>query len=128
MKFFHTALAVENLEESQTFYENVFEMKLKSQGERPEINVRFLILEGTDGICLELFEHNMPDSLEENLMDFSKVGYKHISFSVDDVDAAVDLAVKHGAKVLWPPKAGVTVKRIAFVSDPNGLPIELVQL
>ena len=47
---------------------------------------------------------------------------------IDDMEATIDKAVKYGGKIIWPIKSGITVKRIAFISDPNGVPIELVEL
>lgn len=128
MKYLHTALAVRSIEKSKKFYEQVFEMKLKARGERPEIGVKFIMLENEHGQIIELFEHKHPVALKDDLMDFSQVGYKHIAFVVENIETAMKKALKNGAKVIWPAIKGVTVKRVAFISDPDGLPIELVEL
>lgn len=61
-------------------------------------------------------------------MDFQQVGIKHIAFVVDNIEDIIDKALKNGAKIIWPIKRGITVKRIAFIADPNGIPVELVEL
>jgi len=128
MKYFHTALSVNNLEKSQKFYEKVFGFNFKTKGERSELKVKFVMLEDESGCVIELFEHETPIKLKEDLMDFQQVGYKHIAFVVNDISQVLNDAIKHGAKIIWPIKKGVTVKRIAFISDPDGLPIELVEV
>ncbi len=128
MKIFHTAISVKSLEESRTFYENVFGMTKTREGARPEIGVKFIMLEDDHGVGIELFEHTQPQPLTEDLMDFSKNGIKHIAFVVDDLDDIFAKAIKAGAKEIWPIKEGVTIKKLAFISDPNGIPIELSEL
>ena len=113
---------------SQKFYEAVFDLKLKSQGERKELSVRFVNLEDEGGNVIELFEHNNPLPLSENLMDFQKIGIKHIAFIVDNIEDTLDKAVENGATIIWPPKEGITVKRFAFIGDLDGIPVELVEL
>jgi len=128
MKYFHTSISVLNMEESQKFYESVFNLKFRSKGERPELKAKFLNLEDENGNVIELFEHDNPLPLKDDLMDFQKVGIKHISFIVDNLEEAVSEATLFGAKIIWPIKDGITVKRLAFISDPNGIPIELIEL
>jgi len=128
MRYFHTALSVKSIAVSQEFYEAVFDLKLKSQGERKELSVRFVNLEDEGGNVIELFEHNNPLPLSENLMDFQKIGIKHIAFIVDNIEDTLDKAVENGATIIWPPKEGITVKRFAFIGDLDGIPVELVEL
>src|SRR3989344_5933265 len=90
MRYFHTALSVKSIAVSQEFYEAVFDLKLKSQGERKELSVRFVNLEDEGGNVIELFEHNNPLPLSENLMDFQKIGIKHIAFIVDNIEDTLD--------------------------------------
>lgn len=128
MKFFHTALSVIDIEKSLPFYQNVFGLRFKAQGERPELGVRFIMLEDEDGVVVELFQHTAPSALSEDLMDFSNVGIKHIAFAVEHIEEVVEKALRAGASVIWEPRKGITVKKIAFIRDINNIPIELVEL
>lgn len=128
MQYFHTALSVNNLEESQVFYEAVFNLKFRSSGERIELKSKFINLEDENHNVIELFKHDDPISLKDDLMDFQNVGIKHIAFIVENIEEVIENALKHGASLVWPIKQGITVKRIAFISDPNNIPIELVEL
>lgn len=129
MKYFHTALAVTNLDKSKKFYTEVFGLKARDVNRRDELKARFVYLENKAGdVVVELFEHDNPLPLKDNLMDFQVAGLKHLAFTVDDLELAVDKAVQAGARVIWPIKPGITVKRVAFVGDPDGIPIELVEL
>lgn len=128
MKYFHTAFAVTNLDKSKKFYEEVFGLKARSVNRRDELKARFVYLEDeAHNVVVELFEHDNPLPLKDNLMDFQVAGLKHLAFTVDDLELAVDKAVQVGAKIIWPIKSGITVKRIAFIGDPDGIPIELVE-
>jgi glyoxylase I family protein len=128
MKIFHTALSVKSIAESQKFFEDVFALRFKVQGERPELGVKFVMLEDENGAIIELFEHNSPIPLKGDLMDFQQIGIKHIAFAVDDIDTVMQKALAHGATVIWPIKKGITIKRLAFIADPNGIPIELAEI
>ena len=128
MKFFHTAISVNDLGKSRFFYESVFGLKFLSEGERKDLNLRFINLEDENHNVIELFGHETPFPLKEDPMDFQKVGIKHIAFIVENIEAAISNTLAHGGKVIWPIKKGITVKRMAFIADPNGIPVELVEL
>jgi glyoxylase I family protein len=128
MKFFHTALSVRNLEESQRFFETVFGFHFRTKGKRPELGVKFVMMEDKNGTIIEFFEHNSPNALTEDLMDFQQIGIKHIAFVVDNIEEVMDNALANGAKIIWKIKKGVTIKRLAFIADPNGIPIELAEV
>src|SRR5882672_1466967 len=128
MKIFHTALSVKSIKISRKFYEVVFNLKFKVAGERPELGVTFIMLQDKHGTVIKLFEHKKPKPLTEDLMDFSQNGIKHISFIVDHLEETFDKALKNGAQVIWPIQKGVTVKRLAFIRDPDNIPVELVEL
>ena len=61
-------------------------------------------------------------------MDFQRVGIKHVAFIVENLEQAIEKAVSFGAKIVWPIQNGITIKRLAFISDPDGIPIELLEL
>lgn len=128
MKYFHTAISVNDMEKSQIFYESVFNLKFRSKGERTELKSKFINLEDENHNVVELFKHDNPIPLNDNLMDIQNVGIKHIAFIVENIEEVIEKALKYDAKIIWPVREGITVKRIAFISDPNGIPIELVEL
>ena len=128
MKYFHTAISVNNMEESINFYKSVFNLKFRSQGERAELKAKFVSLEDENLNVVELFQHENPIPLNEDLMDFQKVGIKHVAFIVESIEETIEKALANGSKIIWPIQNGITIKRLAFISDPNGIPIELVEL
>ena len=127
----HVALSVKSIETSRKFYEDVFSLRFQKEGEgeRPELGVRFIILADRQGNAVELFESKRQTPLEENLMDFSRHGIKHIAFTVDSIEETLGKALAQGAKIIWPvEEIGGKIKRLAFISDPDGIPIELMEL
>ena len=128
MKILHTALSVKSIHDSQKFFEVVFGLHPKVKGERPELGVKFLLLEDKSGGVIELIEHNASLPLTEDLMNFQQIGFKHVAFAVEDIDLVLEKALANGAKIVSPIKKGIIVKRSAFITDPDGLPIELSEV
>lgn len=128
MRLFHTALSVRNIADSRKFYETVFELKFKNEAASKELDAKFVQLKDDLGNLVELFQHSDPLPLAENLMDFRRVGIKHISFAVQNLEQVISAALDNGGTLIRPPRAGKTVKRNAFIGDVDGIPIELVEL
>jgi lactoylglutathione lyase len=119
-------LRVGNLEESLKFYCDVLGMTLLRKKDYPggEFTLAFVGYGGeADHTVLEL-THNWGTD-RYNLGD----AYGHIAIGVDDIYATCDLIKSRGGKVVREPgpmKHGSTV--IAFVEDPDGYKVELIQL
>lgn len=128
MKYSHTAISVNNLDESRTFYESVFNFKFCLKGEKPELSCEFVNLEDEDHNIIELLKHKNPKPLDEDLMNFQKVGIKHLSFVVDNLEETVQKAVSFGSNIIWPIQNETAIKRLTFISDPNGIPLELMEI
>jgi lactoylglutathione lyase len=126
MRLLHTMLRVGNLEESLKFYCDLLGMKLLRQKDYPggKFTLAFVGYGGeSDHTVLEL-TYNW-DTNRYNLGD----AYGHIAIGVDDIYATCDQIKQLGGKVVREPgpmKHGSTV--IAFVEDPNGYKVELIQL
>lgn len=126
MQLLHTMLRVGNLEESLKFYTEVLGMKLLRQKDYPDGQFTLAFVgygEESDHTVLELTynwgveEYNLGDA------------YGHIAIGVDDIYATCDEMKARGGKVSREPgpmKHGSTV--IAFVEDPDGYKVELIQL
>ena len=126
MRMLHTMLRVGNLDESIAFYCDILGMKLLRRKDYPggEFTLAFVGYGGEkDHTVIEL-TYNW--GVEE--YDLGK-GYGHIALGVDDIYGTCDRIKAQGGKVSREPgpmKHGSTV--IAFVEDPDGYKIELIQL
>jgi lactoylglutathione lyase len=127
MQMLHTMLRVGDLQRSIDFYTNVIGMELLRTTERPEqkYSLAFVAFGGgnKNGEAeLELtYNHGVSDY---NLGD----AYGHIALGVDSVAQTCDRIREAGGKVTREPgpvKGGNTV--IAFVEDPDGYKIELIE-
>ena len=126
MRFLHTMLRVGNLQRSIDFYTQVLGMQLLRTSENPEYkySLAFLGFEGGNPgqAELELTYNWGVESYELG------TAYGHIAVGVVDAYAACDKIRAHGGNVTREPgpvKGGSTV--IAFVTDPDGYKIELIQ-
>ena len=125
MRILHTMLRVGNLERSLAFYTEVLGMKLLRRHDYPEGKFTLAFVGYTDeasGAVIELTYNWGVDHYEIGS------GYGHIAIEVDDAYAACEKIKLRGGKVVreaGPMKHGTTV--IAFVDDPDGYKIELIQ-
>lgn len=126
MRMLHTMLRVGDLDRSIAFYCDILGMKLLRRKDYPggEFTLAFVGYgEEKDNTVIEL-TYNW--GVEE--YDLGK-GYGHIALGVDDIYGTCDRIKTQGGKVSREPgpmKHGSTV--IAFVEDPDGYKIELIQL
>ncbi|MCB1927053.1 MAG: lactoylglutathione lyase [Rhodocyclaceae bacterium] len=125
MRLLHTMLRVGNLDRSIAFYTEVLGMRLLRRKDYPEGKFTLAFVgyrPESEAAVLEL-THNW-DTTEYALGD----GYGHIALEVPDAYRACDEIRARGGKVVreaGPMKHGSTV--IAFVEDPDGYKIELIQ-
>ncbi|NJK49512.1 lactoylglutathione lyase [Candidatus Gracilibacteria bacterium] len=126
MRILHTMLRVGNLKESLQFYCDILGMKLLRQKDYPggEFTLAFVGYgDESDHAVIEL-THNWG-------VDKYDLGnaYGHVALGVDDIYGTCEKIKARGGKVTREPgpmKHGSTV--IAFVEDPDGYKIELIQL
>lgn len=125
MRLLHTMLRVGNLEKSLDFYTRVLGMHLLRKNDYPEGKFTLAFVgygPETEQAVIELTYNWGVDKYELG------TGYGHIALEVEDAYAACDKIRDAGGKVVrdaGPMKHGSTV--IAFVEDPDGYKIELIQ-
>ncbi|MFC3901667.1 lactoylglutathione lyase [Acinetobacter marinus] len=125
MRMLHTMLRVGNLDKSLQFYTEVLGMKLLRQRDYEEGRFTLAFVgygDESDHTVLEL-TYNW-DTSSYDLGD----GYGHIAIGVEDAYQACEQIKARGGNVVreaGPMKGGVTV--IAFVEDPDGYKVELIQ-
>lgn len=126
MQFLHTMLRVGNLERSIQFYTDVMGMQLLRRSENPDYKYSLAFL-GFDGGNPHQAEIELTWNWDTDHYEMG-TAYGHIALGVPDAAAACERIRNAGGKVTreaGPVKGGRTV--IAFVEDPDGYKIELIE-
>jgi lactoylglutathione lyase len=129
MRLLHTMLRVGDLQRSIDFYTHIMGMKLLRTTDRPEQKYSLAFVgygNNPEHAEIELTYNYGVDEYELG------TAYGHIALAVPDVYAACDKiraeCGKYGGNITREPgpvKGGSTV--IAFVQDPDGYKIELIE-
>ena len=125
MRLLHTMLRVGDLQRSIDFYTNVLGMKLLRTTDRPDQQYSLAFVgygSNPEHAELELTYNYGVEKYELG------TAYGHIALAVPNVYAACDAIKARGGNVTREPgpvKGGNTV--IAFVQDPDGYKIELIE-
>ncbi|CAN7594359.1 lactoylglutathione lyase [Pseudoduganella sp. LjRoot289] len=125
MRILHTMLRVGDLQRSIDFYTKVLGMKLLRTSDNPEYKYTLAFVgygANPEHAELELTYNYGVDKYEQG------TAYGHLAISADDIAAACAAVKANGGNVTREPgpvKGGSTV--IAFVTDPDGYKIELIE-
>jgi lactoylglutathione lyase len=129
MRFLHTMLRVGHMQRSIDFYTQVLGMQLLRTTERPEQKYSLAFVgygSNPEHAEIELTYNHGVDSYELG------TAYGHIALGVPDVAATCErlrsLCAQYGGAITreaGPVKGGDTI--IAFITDPDGYKIELIE-
>jgi lactoylglutathione lyase len=125
MRMLHTMLRVGDLEQSLRFYTEVLGMRQLRRKDYPDGKFTLAFVgygEESETAVLELTYNWGVNKYEIGN------GYGHVAIAVDDAYKACEEVKRRGGKVTreaGPMKHGTTV--IAFVEDPDGYKIELIE-
>tara|TARA_B110000037_G_scaffold138665_1_gene156899 strand:+ start:3373 stop:3777 length:405 start_codon:yes stop_codon:yes gene_type:complete len=125
MRILHTMLRVNNLQESIDFYQNIFGMTVLRQKDYPE---------GKFSLAFIGYGDEMSDTVIELTYNWDTKKYDHggafghIAIEVEDVYKACEEIKNKGGNVVRQagPMMGSKLL-LAFIEDPNGYKIELIQ-
>ncbi|MGK7905962.1 MAG: VOC family protein [Synechococcus sp.] len=124
MQLHHTSIRTADIFQAIAFYERL----------GLEVSERFTT--GSTLACwmtgsntrIELIQVPRPAPPPDPFADEQYVGFYHLSFLVESLEAAIDELGE--VRLLLPPTPqciGAHHYRVAFVADPDGLPIELLE-
>ncbi|EGU48489.1 lactoylglutathione lyase [Vibrio ichthyoenteri ATCC 700023] len=125
MKFLHTMIRVTNLEKSIEFYTQVLGMSVLDRMDNTEYRYTLVFVgypDQSDATTIEL-THNW-DTDQYQLGD----AFGHLALGCEDLYATCDQIRQLGGNITREPgplKGGET--HIAFIKDPDGYAIELIQ-
>lgn len=138
----HTSFTVSDLDRSIAFFRDALGFEVTSKAPRnPDVVSRITGIPGTEmliafvrgpGHSLELIQYLGPREGRGRVRSLPcDVGFAHVAFDVDDIDAAVAAAGEHGVHVIGEiavidqgPNAG---GRVAYLRDWDGVTVEFIQ-
>ena len=137
----HTSFTVSNLDRTVAFFKDALGFEVTSKAPRdPALIERITGVEGASvmiayvrgpGHSLELIEYVGPNDRSAVHPRPCDVGFAHVAYDVDDIDAAIGASSEHNVKPIGPvtvidqgPNQG---SKVAYLRDLDGITIEFIQ-
>ena len=121
----HTNYIITNVERTIKFYSDAFGMRLLERVDADDLRLSLIFIGYGDIETTTILE--LTYNWDAKPLDMG-VGYKHICIGTNDVVKAFDRAINSGASVVLRPfTPSYADRKIAFVRDPDGYEIELMQ-
>jgi lactoylglutathione lyase len=119
VRYLHTMVRVNDLDESLDFYCNKLGLKetRRVDHERGRFTLVFVAPPGQEECPLELTYNWDPESYGEGR------NFGHVAYEVDDIYATCRDLLEAGVTINRPPRDG----RMAFIRSPDNISIELLQ-
>lgn len=76
---------------------------------------------------LELFEYIHPDAIETTPTLPNEIGMHRVAFQVDDIDAALEIAARHGCLPLRGVANYRDIYKLTYLRGPSGILVMLAQ-
>ena len=121
----HVALICRDYACSRRFYTEVLGLEIVAEHYRPARDSWTLDLALHGRYVLELFSFPAPPPRPSHP---EAAGLRHLAFAVPDVAAAIAHLAAHGVPCEPVRTDEYTGRRFTFFADPDGLPLELVEV
>lgn len=129
MQYLHTMIRVGNLDKSIEFYQKVMGFEVVRRSDYPDGKFTLVFMKSPEdgdqpegGPMLELTYNWGVEEYE------SGSGYGHVAYKVDSIEEVGKRLEAYGGAFSWGPgKTPNGKKEMAFVDDPDGYKIELIQ-
>jgi lactoylglutathione lyase len=116
MKVKYATMAVADMDESIKFYKEVMGLEIESQ-HNPRPGIKITLLKGEGDGMIELIEDTQNPR---------ETGLFSVGIEVEDINATVEELRSKGAKITR-EHIPIEVGTLAFLEDPNGTQIALIQ-
>ncbi len=121
MKYLHTMVRIENIEESLHFYCTVLGLKEIKRKESKEGKYTLIFL-GAENSSNETGLLELTFNWDQERYSGGR-NFGHLAYSVKDIYKTCEKIQKSGITINRPPRDG----RMAFIKSPDGISIELLQ-
>lgn len=127
----HVGLSVADLEGMTDWYRRALDLDVRQTGEIPGTGIRMVLLADAGGTWAIELLHRPGSTRAPRIADPDEAllaqGYGHLCLRVADIDAAHrDLVAAGAASLVIPRDARRPGARLAYVADPEGNLIELI--
>lgn len=120
----HVAIKVTDLDRSLDFYINKLGFPEMLRLHKDDGSTWLVYLRITDDQYLEVF----PGAENDRAPGWDANGMNHMCLAVEDIDAVVERIGAAGISLLLPLKLAVDGNRQAWIEDPDGNRIELMEM
>jgi catechol 2,3-dioxygenase-like lactoylglutathione lyase family enzyme len=137
----HTSFTVSDLDRTLAFFRDGLGFEVTSKAPRdPKLIQAITGVAGADiitafvrgpGHSLELIQYNAPADRTRVRPNPCDVGFAHVAYDVDDIDAVLETARQYDVHPIGPvtaidrgPNAG---RRVVYTRDPDGITIEFIE-
>lgn len=135
----HVGIVVNNMENSLKFYRDLLGLKIvRDMNEHgnyldnmlslDDVQVRTVKLSANDNLTLiELLEFKSHN--DKDVRNFYTIGASHVAFTVENIEKLYQDLSEKDIKFNAPPqKSPDGLVKVTFCKDPDGTPIELVEI
>jgi lactoylglutathione lyase len=126
--FIHTSIRTSNMDRSIDFYTRLMCLKLLSRREIPQNNAEIAFLQDQEGkgAKLELTLYRKQKKFVQ--ADYEDRLFDHLAFEVNDMKKTISMMQKEKVTITDDPfRLGPAGSLIAFIEDPDGTLIELIE-
>ena len=120
----HIGIKVKNLEKSIAFYTETMGFPEMFRLHRDDGRVWLVYLRITDDQYLEIF----PEAIQDRAPEPENNGINHFCLTVENIEEIVRQLEAKGVALYLPLKTGADNNRQAWVQDPDGNRIELMEM
>ena len=129
LKIDHVGVAVNNIEESLTFYKDQLGLDVGGLEEVPEQKVKVAFMQIGES-RIELLQSTDPEGPVAKFIEKRGQGIQHIAIGVDNIEQELESLKSKGARLIdEQPRIGAGGAKIAFVhpKSSSGVLLELCQ-
>lgn len=128
MIFAHTSIRTSDMDKSIDFYTRLMGLKLLRRVEIPQNNAEIAFLQDAEGKGAKLELTFYRNQKEFTQADYENRLFDHLAFEVADMNKIMGVLRKEKVTITDEPfKLGPTGPLIAFIEDPDGTLIELIE-
>jgi len=124
----HTSIRTSNMDRSINFYTKLIGLKLQGRSQIPQNNAEIAFLQDPQakGSILELTYYRKQNKFQQP--DYEDRLFDHLAFNVENMQKTIETLRKNNVTITDEPYTfGPGGSTIAFIEDPDGTLIELIE-